>query len=188
MASQNSYGDQERQSLNAVIDSLSLNDLDKHFLRSRWLAQTIWMGGRARSARNRYYVLRLTAIILGLIIPVLVSLNVTAEANSAVRLVTIFLSLLVATSAAIEEFFQYGERWRHYRGTAEALKNEGWRFFSRSDPYSQYDTHQSAYPLFVSRVSELMARDVQVYITEIVGAMVQQGGKASGTGSINPIP
>ena len=55
-------------------------------------------------------------------------------------------------SAAVEGFFRYGERWRHYRRTAELLKTEGWQFLQLTGHYRRHIAHGSAYPLFASRI------------------------------------
>lgn len=123
MPSQDSNRTTSKQSLEKLIETLELSELQKQFLRSRWLEQISWMGGRARDARNWYYRLRLTAIIGGIIVPILVGLNIN-DKNVApyVRWGTIALSGVVAISSAVEEFFHYGDRWRHYRHTTESLK------------------------------------------------------------------
>ena len=72
----------------------------------------------------------------------------------------------MALSAAVEEFFHYGERWRHYRHTVEALKSEGWQFFQFSGPYADM-THVRAYPAFAARVEELSREEVETYITQV---------------------
>jgi len=76
--------------------------------------------------------------------------------------------LLVALSAAVEEFFHYGERWRHYRQNAEALKNEGWQFFLLAGGYRRHRSHQTAYPAFTGRVEQILADDVSEYFGDVV--------------------
>lgn len=168
MAKKNAYREFLKRDLGSMIDALLLTDLQKHFLHSRWLDQVLWMEGRADSARTRYYVLRLTAIVLGLVIPVLVSLNIEGQPGVILRYVIVVFGLLVAVSAALEEFFRYGERWRHYRQTVEWLKIEGWRFFQLSDPYRRFTTQAEAYPVFADRIEDILRRDVNVYVAEIV--------------------
>lgn len=183
MAPKSAYSDWLKQDLGGLIDALDLTDIQKHFIRSRWLDQVLWMEGRADHARTRYYVFRLTAIILGVIIPVLVGLNIEGPMAVVLRYIIIVFGLLVAISAALEEFFRYGERWRHYRQTVEWLKIEGWRFFQLSDPYSKYKTHTNAYTNFADRVEDIIRRDVNVYISEIVRekeGKEQDKGSASG--------
>ena len=168
MARKNAYREWLKQDLGGLIDALELPDLNKRFLRSRWLDQVIWMEGRADGARNRYYLFRLTAIILGLIIPVLVGLNLEATLGTITRYLIVILGVLVAISGSMEEFFRYGERWRHYRQTVEWLKIEGWRFFQLSNPYRKDKSHAEAYPIFADRIEDLIRQDVNVYVSEIV--------------------
>lgn len=164
----NSYREWLKQDLSGLVETLAISDLQKRFMRSRWLDQVLWMEGRANHARDRYYALRLITIIGGVIVPALVSLNLSSNAASAIRWATFGLSLLVAISAAVEEFFHYGERWKHYRQIVESLKIEGWKFFQFTEPYRSYKTQAEAYPVFAARVEEIIQRDVDVYITEVV--------------------
>ena len=168
MTSNSVYRNWLKQDLGGLIDALDLTDLQKHFIRSRWLDQVLWMEGRADQARTWYYIFRLTTIILGVIIPVLVGLNIVGQMGTVLRYVIVVIGLLVAISAALEEFFRYGERWRHFRQTVEWLKIEGWRFFQLSDPYLKYKTHTDAYIDFADRVEDIIRRDVNVYISELV--------------------
>ena len=170
MSSQDSNRTSSKQSLEKLIETLELSDLQKQFLRSRWLEQISWMGGRARDARNWYYRLRLTAIIGGIIVPILVGLNTSDNKNFAsyVRWGTVGLGAVVAISSAVEEFFHYGDRWRHYRHTTESLKTQGWQFSQLSGLYSGYKSHQEAFPNFATQIEDILQRDVDVYVTEVV--------------------
>ncbi len=76
--------------------------------------------------------------------------------------------LTFAISVAVEEFFHYGERWRHYRRAVESLKIEGWQFFQLSGPYKDYKNYAEAYTAFASRVEDILAGEVEIYFTEVV--------------------
>ena len=151
-----------------IIESLGLSEMQQHFLRSRWLDQVLWMEGRANSAQWYYYRLRLATIIGGILIPAIVSLDLGGLTGSIFRYLSIIIGLIVAISAALEQFFNYGERWRHYRRTVETLKMEGWKFFQLSDNYENYKNHPDAYPAFAKLVENVIQRDVEVFITEVV--------------------
>ncbi len=79
---------------------------------------------------------------------------------------------MVAAAVGLDGFFHYGERWRHFRRTAELLKTEGWLFIEGGGRYKQYqhrrDFHERVFPLFATKVEELVRRDVEVYLTRIV--------------------
>lgn len=167
-AAARSYQDWLKEDLGGVIDSLPLDEVQRHFLRSRWLDQVLWMEGRAVHARRRYYALRLTAALGGVIVPTLVSLNPDGSAGATVRGLSIGLSLLVALAVAVEELIRFGERFRHYRRAVELLKSEGWQFFQLTGPYRRHDTHQSAYRSFAARVEGIIQPSVEVYVTEVL--------------------
>ena len=96
------------------------------------------------------------------------------------------LSLLVAIGAAVEGFFRYGERWRHYRSIVERLKIEGWQFFQLSGQYRRHGAYAAAYPTFAARIEEIIQSDVQQYITEIVRereATTEQRARSAQPGS-----
>lgn len=126
------------------------------------------MEAAAQRTRSRYYGLRLVTVVGAVIVPALVSINAVGETQVVVTWLTFAISLVVAVSAAVEGFFRFGERWRHYRSLVEELKAEGWSFHELSGPYREEDArHGSAFPTFVDRVSDLLSRETQTYISEI---------------------
>lgn len=170
------YNDQMRKQLEQLIGDLGLAPLQERYLRDRWLDQVLWMEGRAAQAQLRYHVLRLVTIVGGVLVPAAVSLDTQWS-----RALAIVVGLLVAVSAAVEEFFHYGERWRHYRRTVEVLKTEGWRFFQLAGaPYQGKAAHADAYPDFVERVESLLGQDVKVFITEVAKEKAKTGQKEAG--------
>jgi hypothetical protein len=168
VAKKDSYAKQLREEFINFIDTLELNDRQKHYLKYRWLDQLLWMEGKANEAREKYYQLRLITIVGGVIVPILISLNInTKPLDSYVKGFTIALSGIVAISTSIEEFFHYGERWRHYRRTTEILKVEGWELFELSGSYINYQTHQEAFKNFAGNVEAIIQSDVEVYVTKV---------------------
>ncbi|ABA23778.1 conserved hypothetical protein [Trichormus variabilis ATCC 29413] len=175
MANKDDYQEFLKGKFTSLIDSLNLSELQTQFLFSRWLDQMLWMEAQAGKSRNRYYRLRLITIIGGVVLPALVSLNInSSEVREIFVWATFSLSQIVAISAAVEEFFHYGERWRHYRRTAESLKTQGWQFFQLTGPYVNYGTHDKAFSSFANQVEEIIQRDVEVYATQVVQEKKQQ--------------
>jgi len=158
--------EQMRAEIDQLIAAIELSELNKQSMRARWLDQVIWMEQRALDALWWYRVLRLATIIGGVIVPALVSLNVGDGATVVVKTITFIVSLVVALSAAVEEFYRYGERWRHYRSMVESLKSEGWQFLQLSGTYGN-QTHEEAYPTFAVRVEELSREEVKQYMTQV---------------------
>lgn len=162
------YRDELKGSLGEMIGSLDdLDPLQKEFLIRRWLDQLLWMEGAANKAQGRYYGLRLVTVIGAVVVPVLVSLDLGGDTGEVVSWATVMVSLVVAVSAALEEFFSFGERWRHYRRTVERLKAEGWLFFELVGEYESPNGHAGAFPRFAARVEDLLREDVEVYVTQV---------------------
>jgi hypothetical protein len=158
-----------KQEFGGLIDALELADLQKRFLRSRWLDQVLWLSTKAKAAQRRYYGLRVITIAGGVVVPALVSLSIQSnEVTSALAWITFSLSLLVALAAALEGFFRFGDRWRNYRQSAETLKSEGWRFFQLAGAYATHGGHAEAFPAFAAQVEALIHLEVEGYLTRVV--------------------
>lgn len=181
MAKTNTGQEWMKAELGELIEQLQLGDFQKRALRSRWLDQVLWMEAKAGQAQLRYYTLRIVAIVGGVIVPALVGLNFSGSANEIVRTVTFVLGLVVAISVAVEEFFHYGERWRHYRATVEVLKSEGWQLFQLSGRYERHASHEAAYREFADRVEQILSADVSKFITEVVREKSQTDTTADAT-------
>jgi hypothetical protein len=152
----------------SFVEKLELGDLEKSFLRSRWLEQLAWLEQRAGKNQARYYALRTVAIGSGVIVPALVSLDIKASSSgSGVAWLTFALSLVVALSAALDGFYRFGDRWRNYRRTAEALKSRGWLFLQLAGPYAEFGSHEEAYTTFAADVEAVLQEDVQNYVTRV---------------------
>jgi Protein of unknown function (DUF4231) len=169
MARRRSYPQWLEREFESLIEDLELEPQQKRFLRSRWLDQVLWLERKATRARNLYYGLRLTTVVGALLVPAFVSLSIANDTlDDAVTVVTWVISLVVAVSAALEQFFHFGDRWRSYRRTVERLKAEGWLFLQLSGRYAADGaTHEAAYPAFATRTERLIASDLDSFLTEV---------------------
>lgn len=167
-----------RVDFSTMIEVLQLGEFRRNALRGRWLDQMQWMSGKARKVKKWHYLLRLTAVIGGLLVPALVNMNI----GDMHKLVITAVSLLVAISTAVEEFCRYGEQWQHYRQNSEALRTEGWQFVQLVGNYSDehFPTHEAAYAKFASRVEEIIQREVGVYVTEVLGKKEKEERRPEG--------
>jgi hypothetical protein len=157
------------QEFGGLLDDFDLDERQRRFVRARWLDQMAWFDTKARQAQRRYYVLRLVAIVGGLTVPALVSLNVHhGTVASTIAWTTFALSLVVGISVAVDGFFNYGGRWRQYRRTAELLKGHGWQYFELVGVYSGFATHGAAFPRFAAAVEALIAEDVEAYLSKVM--------------------
>ncbi len=167
MPKKTSYTDYLKQEFSGIIERIELSDLQKQFMKARWLEQVLWLESQANKSRNRYYTLRLVTIIGGVIVPALISMSTNSDSSNWLKSIVIALSQAVAISAAVEEFFRFGDRYRHYRPTAEKMKTEGWNFFQLSGAYCNAQNHADAYTDFAQRVENILQSDVEGYINQI---------------------
>ncbi|AFZ17255.1 DUF4231 domain-containing protein [Allocoleopsis franciscana] len=172
MAKKNTYNDYLKQEMSELIEEIELPSLQKRFMKSRWLDQVLWLEGRATKSRSRHNSLRLITIIGGVLVPAVVSANSGNISQQNLKHLlgwTAFgLSQAVAISAAVEEFFHFGENYRRYRNTAENMKIQGWQFFQLTGPYKDAKNHSEAYPTFASNVENIIQQDVEGYISQAV--------------------
>lgn len=168
MANKKDYREYIKQTFSGLIDQLDLSDLRKTFLKNRWLDQVMWLEGRATKERNAHHNLRMITIIGGVIVPALIGFQKGNQKWQEIVGWSAFgLSQVVAVSAAVEEFFGHGDKYRTYRNTAEGLKIEGWQFFQMAGPYRQFNTHSDAYTIFAERVEQYIQQDLQGFISQL---------------------
>ncbi len=161
------YAATMKKELLQLIDELDIGPLQKKFMQSRWLDQLLWMDAASKKNQIYYYALRMACIIGGVMIPALVGVDMEGSLGTLIRMLTVVISLVVAVSAAIEEFFHFGERWRHYCRTAQVLKAEGWSYLQLGGSYQDTDSHAEAYAYFAGRVEEIIQKEVDLFVSKL---------------------
>lgn len=174
------YAKEIRTTFKRLMDDTNLDTRQRDFLELRWLDQVTWMEAKASKSQRLYYRLRLVTIVGAVTVPALVALNtLDGWPGDAAQIGTWIVSLVVAVSAAVEGFFQFGQRWRSYRSDAERLKAEGWLYLELAGPYASADeSHNDMYRTFVGRVEELIQKDVDTYITEVATEKQRPAGSS----------
>jgi len=172
MGKSNDYRQYLKNTLGGLIDRLEISDLRKDFLKNRWLDQVLWLEGRAKQEQTRHYRLRMITIVGGVLVPAMVGItgfpkDETNRVRTSLAWGALAVSQAVAISAAVEEFFGCGEKYRNYRSTAEGMKIEGWQFFQLAGPYRRYSAHADAYKAFAQRVEFFIQKDVEFFATRM---------------------
>jgi hypothetical protein len=151
------------ESLDRLVGQLGLEPAQEELMRGRWLDQIGWLERKAASAQRSYYALRVTTVVGAVLVPALVSLTtLDGRAGTAAKVAAWVIGVVVAVSAALEQLYRFGERWRDYRRTAELLKAEGWLFAQHADPYQAGPA--ATYPAFAARVEEILGSDLASYL------------------------
>ncbi|MEM9483012.1 MAG: DUF4231 domain-containing protein [Cyanobacteria bacterium P01_F01_bin.116] len=165
MAKKNAYSQYLKETLGGLVDRLEVTELHKEFLKNRWLDQVMWLEGKATKERNQHFRLRMVTIIGGVLVPAMVGFKSdSAPLNERVGWVALAVSQAVAISAAVEEFFGHGDKYRTYRSTAEHMKIEGWHFMQLAGPYKRFRVHEDAYKTFAHRVEQYIQKDVEGFV------------------------
>lgn len=168
MSKKPTYRDYLKAEFTEQIDGLDvLTEAQRGRLKSRMLEQILWLEGATAKAQRKYYVLRVTTVVGAVIVPALISLTtLSGEVGHAARIAAWILSLVVAVSTAVEQFFHYGDRWRNYRRTVEYLKSEAWRYFQGGGRWGAGPS--ATYTQFTDAVEDILRSDVDTYLTKIV--------------------
>ncbi|MGZ8782900.1 MAG: DUF4231 domain-containing protein [Gaiellaceae bacterium] len=161
--------------LEEAIDEAGLDEQMRSYLKRRFLEYLCWLEDGSASNRVAYYVLRIPALVLSALIPALVALDL----GTLGRTITVVLGVVVAAALTVEHFLNSGQRWRHYRGSVELLKCEGWLYLQRAGSYASYPTLEAAFPDFVTRVEGLMRSEVQEYVSTVVAEQRAPASTAS---------
>lgn len=180
-------GSTSKERLQALLDSIDITPFQRSLIQERWLDQVGWMGAKARTARRRYLVFRIPVVVGGVLIPALITILLSTPPGTAtigwlagmsvdgVRFLSFTVSLLVAACAGIEEVLKFGDRWRHYRRTAELLKTIGWQYLMLSGAFRHYKSHAAAFTTFTERVEDTLNEDVEGYLGTMAGDSPEGG-------------
>lgn len=178
--------------MKGIIEKIGLKEMDKDLMCYRWLVRVENMEKDARKSKLRHYAFKMTVIVGSAIVPVLASLNTPPSTNEAstyhtvIYLATLIVSMIVSISAGVHEFFRYGDRWRHYRGTVETLKSEGWHFIQQTGKYRNSGGHEKGYRRFAERVEGILSKERERYMTDIAKEKTNEGQGENKTAGDTP--
>lgn len=164
--------------LMAAIAVLELGEAQMNYLTGRWLDQVKWLDRKAGECQRRYYWTRRIVIVCSALVPALLLIqgqSATSAIGPTLPIAAGILSLAVVIAAGWEEFFRYGDRWRHYRGIAEQLKREGWLYIELSGPYGDFPSHARAHASFVLHAEQILGADTEQFLHQIVTEKRQDG-------------
>jgi hypothetical protein len=144
---------------------------EKYYLKQRWQSQWLWYDKKAAENKNKHQFLQVVIGVGSVAVPVLLGIE-------ALRSYAVWVSLVVAAAASIENVKKYGDNWRSYRRAAENLSREKSLYDVNAGPYR---TSKKPFARFVERCEEVIAQqngqfyqreDQQTQTTQTTG---QQG-------------
>jgi|GEM_PF-1062543 len=161
---------------------------ERFYLEYRWHSQWAYYDSKATQNKDTYYWYQRIVVIGSLLIPALVSLNSTIarfitqffpnaadNTETMIRIgvdsITVFISLAVAGSAALESLYKYGENWSSYRSAAEELQAEKNFYDMHAGPYAN---NPAAFATFVERVEGIVANQNGKFMQAVQAQIAKQ--------------
>lgn len=129
------------------------------YLKSRVDDQIAWYSRKGRSNQRWSHALRIIEVIAAALIPFIAGMG---EAIPASAWLLGALGVAVAICAGMGGIFRHHENWISFRATAEALKQEKYRFLTRAAPYG----NDAAFDTLVQRVESLIAGETAGWAEE----------------------
>ena len=158
------------------IDDYTGDEDVRAYLRYRWLAEYLSLDRKTTVPRRLHYALRTSAIVGGVLLPLLTSFASTIPWAAGLGAV---VSCIVAGSVALDGLYRPGNRWQLYRQASEMLKSEGWMFMAGAAPYDK-GAAPEVFDRFVVNVERMLRNEVQDYAAHVMLGSV--GGEAKGSG------
>ncbi|MCP9839000.1 DUF4231 domain-containing protein [Cyanobium sp. N.Huapi 1H5] len=192
------------------IDNLELNDNQKSYLKGRWLAEFLQVTEQHRVAEQRYKYSRLLILFGSILVPAMISwktpdkiedlkiegtaLTINIDWDALRSSLAVIISLSVAGAAAIDDFFDFGERSRVRFKTKEKMESEYWSFIGGAGYYRTYAIKKAkavhpdlvdityiykpaeAYDIFPGRIEAIAKEDFRNQI-EILSEQLRQDAK-----------
>ena len=130
---------------------------EETYLEERWQKQRDYYSKQSAQNKRWHQGVQFFIAIGAIAVPILLSISEVPKPFPTI------LSGLIAGAAALENVYRYGDNWRSYRQTLEALKRERALFVARAGVYGE---PANAFPLFVERVESLLSEETMRYFPE----------------------
>jgi hypothetical protein len=129
---------------------------ERYYVEHRWFAQWAWYDARATFYKKRYQRIQLGIGIGAVAVPVLVGVSgFDPMTDTALKIATVVISLMVAALTAWENVYKHGENWRLFRAAAEDLSREKSMYDMQAGPYLRAE---QPFVRFVERCEVIMAQ------------------------------
>lgn len=121
---------------------------EKYYMKHRFQNQWLWYDKKAAENKNKHQFLQVVIGVGSVAVPVFLGIE-------ALRSYAVWVSLVVAAAASIENVKKYGDNWRSYRRAAENLNREKALYDVQAGPYK---ASKRPFARFVERCEEVIAQ------------------------------
>ncbi len=130
------------------------------YLKERADKQREWYEIKASKNKKTFFTYQTIIIILGALIPVLVTFE---DAVPQLKVwggpITALIAAVIAIIAGLDKLGQPQPNWFNYRANEETIKKEEWLFKYRAGQYRDLDD-QEANRLLVERIESIISADI----------------------------
>ena len=154
--------------MDTIVDDIELdNNVHNSIIKLRFLEQIRYYE-KKRDITGRFYnIFRFTVTFGSIVLPALLSIGqmdpekLPRNFDQISYWMTWMISLIVTMSNGFLQLFSLDKNFFNYSVVVEQLKTEGWQFFSLSGKYSDFDTHQEAYKVFLKYIESIKRKQVE---------------------------
>lgn len=105
-------------------------------------------------------------IFIGLLIPVVEMSKINYDILGWGISIISILGLIVAALTTLNRQLGFEKKWRHYRMTAEIMRNEGDDFFALAGNYKKFTSHKEGFKAFATSVTSFKRQEIKTYMEE----------------------
>ena len=154
--------------MDAIVDDIELdNNVHNSIIKLRFLEQIRYYEKKRDRTGCFYNIFRFTVTFGSIVLPALLSIGqmdpekLPRNFDQISYWMTWMISLIVTMSNGFLQLFSLDKNYFNYSVVVEQLKTEGWQFFSLSGKYSDFDTHQEAYKVFLKYIEGIKRKQVE---------------------------
>lgn len=138
---------------------------EEQYLKTRVEDQIVWYDKKSVTNKTLYYTLKVLEILFAASIPI-----ITLFENT--KIIIAILGALISVIASILALYKPNDKWKQYRNTAEALKNEKHIYLAKTGTY----TTDEPYKMLVERIEFIVSKENSNW-TQIIGTTDNQRDK-----------
>jgi hypothetical protein len=152
-----------------ILAASKLTAAQTRYVIGRWGEEVVGASRKERTSRQHFYASRTVAVTGAVLLPPLISLQLSGTAGEVFRWIAFGLSLVVAIATALEELFRNGQRWRLYRGKRDDLSAAAWIWSCSLGSYAGMPPESDpAFQQFADGVETTLERYGALYVEEVL--------------------
>jgi Protein of unknown function (DUF4231) len=140
---------------------------EEQYLKTRVEDQIKWYDKKSVSNKQGYFILKVLEIIFASAIPIISLFN-----NEWARIVIAILGALISVIASVLALYKPNDKWKQYRNTAEALKNEKYIYLAKTGYYLT----DEPFKVLVEKIEFIVSKENSNW-TQIIGITDNQKDK-----------